>query len=123
MYIDRDTLGIDSLIIHRIRAFCPEPSMLHKLQERCEQDQTTHKAQNSSSFTTHELYKRPLFDFRRRKWIVPQPGFTPSLSIGRSVAAVWDESSGRATLARLLRQGIGILTVASAVNKESQLVE
>lgn len=120
-FLPLEKLGIERLIIHRIRAFCPTTKALSSLKKQCDQHKNNESNEN---YWIEALHRRPMFD--GTKWNPPTTGFAPSLTVGNSSASfVSCPLNGNTPyrLARLLRQGIGVLTEAQTVTDEMDLVE
>lgn len=116
-YLNLKKLEIETFRFHSIKAFCPETRVLLKLRERCANG-TTSLPEN---FWIHMLHER----LEREKGVwKPSPGFMPTFTVGNSAAsAVCVTNDHHWMIARLLRQGIGILTQAEETTYENQLVE
>lgn len=121
-YLDLEKLKIETFRFHRIKAFGPKPDALLKLRERCANTTDVSPA----DFWTHKLHERP--EFGKDVWELPSPGFVPTFTVGKSAASavLIDKTNGtnpRYWIARLLRQGVGILTQAEETKDEDRLVE
>ncbi len=116
-YLDIKKLEIETFRLHRIKAFCPETDALLKLGERC----ATKINDFPADFWTHKLHERP--EFKKGIWNQPSPGFAPTFTVGKSAASTVCTTNGNHWIARLLRQGVGILTQAEETKNEDRLVE
>lgn len=117
-YLNLKKLEIETFRFHSIKAFCPETDALLKLRKHCEK--TTPKS--NTDFWTHKLHERP--EFKEGAWKQqPSPGFAPTFTVDKSAASAVCITNGHYWLARLLRQGIGVLTQAVETKNEDDLVE
>lgn len=116
-YLDLKTLGIEKYCLHRVKAFCPETNALNKLAECCALEATS----PNTDFWTHKLHERP--QLQNAEWSPPSPGFIPTYTVGKSAASAIDSGNGRHRIARLLRQGVGIVTHVEETENEELLVE
>lgn len=118
-YLNLEKLKIETFRFHRIKAFCPKTGALLKLKDHCEKKDTS--IDPHASFWTHNLHERP--EFKEGVWKEPSPGFAPTFTVGKSAASAVLVSGRHHWIARLLRQGVGILTQAKDTKDEKQLVE
>lgn len=117
-FLDRAALGLQAVVMHRIRAFCPKAEVLNHV--------ATIQWENKPDHWKHQLHARPLF--ANGGWSkAPVPGFVPNLATAEPtvISAVFpNDTSGSQRLVRVLRrQGLGIFTDTTTIKSVDELVE
>ena len=122
-YLNFERLGIRSILMHRVRAFCPSSEVVrHVGQILLDTGSTWLKQPNRWK---HRLHERPLFE--SNQWSpTPKPGFVPNLSVEPSIISALLAKTGtqeREMIRILQRQGIGLFTDTMTVESVDQLAE